>query len=188
MMNINNDFLTPSDISRIKFSITFRGYNIQQVDEFIEQIQMNYTKIWKENQELKNQVDFLKKELEAYKIMENIINDSVIASKKLAEDIKYQAQQEANYILIKANKEAEEIRSNYQKLIMNLIQEINKIKEIRQELLNETRAYLNILLSKLDYIENSFSNREEFLLNLNLNKSLKALTDFDNHKKEVNYE
>ncbi|MCS6955946.1 MAG: DivIVA domain-containing protein, partial [Candidatus Calescibacterium sp.] len=75
---MNNGFLTPSDIARVKFSFSFRGYNIQEVDEFLEQIEREYTRLWKENSELRNQVDFLRKELETYKKMENIINESVI--------------------------------------------------------------------------------------------------------------
>lgn len=161
------EILTPSDIARVKFSVSFRGYNIEEVDEFLEQIERDYTKLWKENLELKNQVEFLRKELETYKRMEAIINESVIASKKLAEDIKYQAQNEANYIINKAIKEAEEIKINCQKNIAFLIQEINKIKEIRNSMIEETRSYLNLLISKLDNIEENFNKTSELLSFIN---------------------
>ncbi|MCS7243452.1 MAG: DivIVA domain-containing protein [Candidatus Calescibacterium sp.] len=165
---MNNNFLTPSDISRVKFSFSFRGYNTQEVDEFLEQIEREYTRLWKENSELRSQVDFLRKELEAYKKMENIINESVITSKKLAEDIKHQAQSEANYIISKALKEAEDIRINCQKNVANLIQEINRLREIRNDMILETKNYLNLLINKIENIEKTLDNYDNLPMLLGL--------------------
>ncbi|MFN3478017.1 MAG: DivIVA domain-containing protein, partial [bacterium] len=167
------EILTPSDIARVKFSTSFRGYNTQEVDEFLEQIEISYTKLWKENMELKNLVEFLRKELDTYKKMESVINESVIASKKLAEDIKYQAQNEANYILKKAVMESQEIKMHLQKEVAFLIQEINKIKEIRKLIIDETKNNLNLLLSRLSYMEENFSKNNDLFLKLcpeNLNE------------------
>lgn len=171
--------LTPSEISRVKFSISFRGYNTREVDEFLEQIEREYTKLWKENIELKNLVEFLRKELESYKKMENIINESVITSKKLADDIKRQAQTEADYIISKALKESVEIKSSYQKKITSLLQEINKIKELKNNLIIEMKNYLRLIIDKLDYMEKNSSNENDLfnplLLSLNrVDMSLQA--------------
>lgn len=162
------EIITPSDISRVKFSISWMGYNTREVDEFIEQIQREYTRLWKENKELANQVEFLRKELETYKKMENIINESVITSKKLAEEIKHQAKNEAEYIISKATKEAEEIRINVQKNISNLMQQINTLKEIRNDMIIETKNYLTLLINKLDHIEKTFNERDSLPVFLGL--------------------
>jgi len=181
----NNYFsLTPSDISRVKFSVKWRGYSIEEVDEFLELLEREYSKLWKENIELKNQLEFLRKELETYKKMENIINESVVASKKLAEDIKYQAQNEAKYIISKAIKEAEDIRIECHKNISSLVEQINRLKELRNDLINETRRYLKLLLDKLDHIEDVFKN--EFLFSLPYRDSSCSLSLEGDHKdKEV---
>ncbi|MFN3995352.1 MAG: DivIVA domain-containing protein [bacterium] len=191
------EIITPSDIARVKFSTSFRGYNTQEVDEFLEQIEISYTKLWKENMELKNQVEFLRKELDTYKKMESVINESVIASKKLAEDIKYQAQNEANYIVKKAIMESQQIRILLQKEIALLIQEINKIKEIRKLIIEETRNNLNLLLSRLNSMEENFNTNNDLFFkllsseNFNekiLSKDLSSLEEFvreDRQKGEI---
>ncbi len=162
------DFLTPSDIARVKFSISFRGYKIEEVDEFIEQIELSYTKLWKENMELKNRVEFLLKELETYKKMENIINESVVASKKLAEDIKVKAQNEAEAIINKAIKEAEELKDKCKKEISQIIDEISKLHQIRSMLVSETKNYLNLLLDRINYMEKMFNNQDNSFLSFYL--------------------
>ncbi|MEN3014824.1 MAG: DivIVA domain-containing protein [bacterium] len=156
--------LTPSDISRVKFRISFRGYNTQEVDEFLEHIQFEYTRIWKENMELKNQLDFLKKELETYKKMENIINESVITSKKLAEDIKYQAHNEAKYIISKAQMQAEKIKEDCERVINNLVQDIKKLIDLRCMLVSETKAYMVSMLERLENIEKIFNSTQTLAL------------------------
>lgn len=162
------DFLTPSDIARVKFSVSFRGYKIEEVDEFIEQIELSYTKLWKENMELKNRVEFLLKELETYKKMENIINESVITSKKLAEDIKVRAQNESEAIINKAIKEAEELKDKCKKEINQIMDEINKLHQIRNMLVSETKNYLNLILDKINYMEKMFSSHDNSFLSFYL--------------------
>ncbi|MCS6954731.1 MAG: DivIVA domain-containing protein, partial [Candidatus Calescibacterium sp.] len=94
--------------------------------------------------------------------------ESVITSKKLAEDIKHQAQSEANYIVSKAVKEAEDIRINCQKNIASLVQEINRLREIRNDMILETKNYLNLLINKIESIEKTFDDSDNLPMLLRL--------------------
>ncbi|MCX7870384.1 MAG: DivIVA domain-containing protein [bacterium] len=164
MKDYNNDFaiLTPADISRIKFNTSFKGYNKEEVDEFLEQLNVYYTKLWKENIELKNKVEYLTKELEHYKKLENTIQESLVTSKKISNEIIQSAKLEAENIIKKAQLNQLTIENEYKKIFEKLQNDINQLKNLRNDLLKETKYYLSILLEKLSEIENGFNVEEEY--------------------------
>ena len=61
--------LTPLDIQKQDFGVSFRGYNADEVDDFLDLIGADYEKLYKENIELE-----LKKEFER----ENIFVKDII--------------------------------------------------------------------------------------------------------------
>ncbi len=164
MKDYNNDFtiLTPADISRIKFNTSFKGYNKEEVDEFLEQINIYYTKIWKENIELKNKVEYLNKELEHYKKLENTIQESLITSKKISNEIIQSAKLEAENIIKKAQLNQLTIENESKKIFEKLQNDITQLKNLRNDLLKETKYYLAILLEKLSEMEKEFNIEEEY--------------------------
>ncbi len=164
MKDYNNDFaiLTPADISRIKFNTSFKGYNKEEVDEFLEQLNVYYTKLWKENIELKNKVEYLTKELEHYKKLENTIQESLVTSKKISNEIIQSAKLEAENIIKKAQLNQLTIENESKRIFEKLQNDINQLKNLRNDLLKETKYYLSILLEKLSEIENGFNVEEEY--------------------------
>jgi cell division initiation protein len=156
------NILTPADISRIKFSTSFKGYNKDEVDEFLEQLNIYYTKLWKENIELKNKIEYLTKELEHYKKLETTIQESLITSKKIANEIIQSAKLESENIIKKAQLTQLTIENETKKILDKLQNDIIQIKNLRNDLVKETKYYLTILLEKLNEIENSFNIEENY--------------------------
>ena len=91
--------LTPLDIENIKFQKALKGYNVDEVDDFLDQLSADYEKIYKENIELKEQMESSKKELEHYKNVEHTLQNTLIMAQTAAEDIKKIAQQKADQII-----------------------------------------------------------------------------------------
>ena len=62
---------TPLDIENKKFQKQMmNGYNVDEVDDFLDELTIEYEKLYKENAELRNQVENSKKDLEQYKSIE----------------------------------------------------------------------------------------------------------------------
>ena len=91
--------LTPLDIENIRFQKALKGYNVEEVDDFLDQLSLDYEKIYKENIEIKEQLESSKKELEHYKSVEHTLQDTLIMAQKASEDIKNIAQQKADQII-----------------------------------------------------------------------------------------
>ena len=91
--------LTPLDIENIRFQKAVRGYNVDEVHHFLDQLSADYEKIYKENIELKENIESSKRELEHYKSIEHTLQNTLIMAQSASEDIKKIAQQKAEQII-----------------------------------------------------------------------------------------
>ena len=98
--------LTPLDIENKRFSKTIKGYNVDEVDDFLDQVTLDYERLYKENAELINQIDENKKDLEHYRKVEHTLQNTLVMAQTTAEDIKANAQSRAEQIIRDAQSEA----------------------------------------------------------------------------------
>ncbi len=74
---------TPQQIDQISFNkATFGGYNMQQVDEFLEPLTEDYVTLYKENALLKSKMRVLVGKLEEYRKNEKAMKEAVANAQK----------------------------------------------------------------------------------------------------------
>ena len=98
--------LTSLDIENKRFSKTLKGYNVDEVDDFLDDLTIDYEKLYKENIELREQIEQNKKDLEHYKNVEHTLQNTLIMAQTTADDIKANAQTRAEQIVRDAQSEA----------------------------------------------------------------------------------
>ena len=98
--------LTPLDIENKRFSRTIKGYNVEEVDDFLDQLTADYEKIYKENADLRTQMEENRKELEHYRNVEHTLQNTLVMAQTTAEDIKANAQSHAEQSIRDAQSEA----------------------------------------------------------------------------------
>ena len=98
--------LTPLDIENKKFPTKFKGYDDAEVDAFLDQITIDYERLYKENAELRAQVEENRKDLEHYRNVERTLQNTLVMAQTTAEDIKMNAQSRAEQIIRDAQSEA----------------------------------------------------------------------------------
>ena len=77
---------TPQQIDQISFGkATFGGYNMQQVDEFLEPLTEDYVTLYKENALLKSKMRVLVGKLEEYRKNEKAMREAAAVAQKNAE-------------------------------------------------------------------------------------------------------
>jgi cell division initiation protein len=97
------------DILQQKFALKFRGYDVQDVDSFLEVVAREVERISNENIKIKDDVLVLKNEVQIYKKKEESINAALVTVQKMAEDVRNSAAKEAEKIIADANLEAQKI-------------------------------------------------------------------------------
>lgn len=98
--------LTPLDIENKRFSKSIKGYNVDDVDDFMDELTIQYEKLYKENAEYKEQIESMKKDLEHFRSVEHTLQNTLVMAQTTAEDIKKIATQQADQIIKDAQSEA----------------------------------------------------------------------------------
>ena len=101
--------ITPLDIENKKFSKQMvNGYSVDEIDDFLDQLTLDYEKMYKENIESRNKIEELNKSLEHYKSIENTLQGTLLMAQTTAEEVKNVARQQAEQILNEAQASAKE--------------------------------------------------------------------------------
>lgn len=91
--------LTPLDIQNKKFNKEFRGYNPDDVDQFMQEAAKNYERLLQENMDLKENVERLATKLEHYQHMETTLHSTLVIAQETAEEVKLNAKRECELML-----------------------------------------------------------------------------------------
>ena len=95
---------TPQQIDQISFGrSTFGGYDMQQVDEFLEPLTEDYVTLYKENALLKSKMRVLVGKLEEYRKNEASMKDAVINAQKTCDKMVAEAEAKCAKMLNNAN-------------------------------------------------------------------------------------
>lgn len=100
--------ITPNDIETKVFSYSVRGYNKREVDEFLDQIMIDYQALLDQNAKMLERVHVLQKQVSDSKDPANMTRDA----KRLMNDISASAEQKAEIIIKNAQHDAENIVRN----------------------------------------------------------------------------
>ncbi|HLS66672.1 MAG TPA: DivIVA domain-containing protein [Pseudogracilibacillus sp.] len=101
--------LTPLDIHNKEFTRGFRGYNEDEVNEFLDQIIKDYEMTIREKKELENQVKELSEKVDHFENIEETLNKSIVVAQETAEELKANARKESKLIIKEAEKNADRI-------------------------------------------------------------------------------
>ena len=95
---------TPQQIDQISFSkSTFGGYNMQQVDEFLEPLTEDYVTLYKENALLKSKMRVLVGKLEEYRKNEAAMKEAVANAHRTCDKMVMEAEAKCAKMLSNAN-------------------------------------------------------------------------------------
>ncbi len=101
--------LTPLDIHNKTFNRGFRGYDEDQVNEFLDQVIKDYEIAIREKNELKERITLLDEKLGHFINIEETLNKSIVFAQETAEELKGNAIKEAKLIVKESEKNADRI-------------------------------------------------------------------------------
>lgn len=131
--------LTPLDIENKKFSKQLKGYNVEEVDDFLDELTLDYEKAYKESSEYKAKIEALTKDIEHYKNIEGTLQSTLVMAQSTAEEVKKVARQQADQIISDA-------KGSAQKSVDDLEQEI----VLKQKELDDLKKQIDIYKAKME--------------------------------------
>lgn len=143
--------LTPNDIKNKEFKRGMRGYNADEVDEFLDNICEEYEACFKENSLLKEKIAAANDKLDHYTKIETTIQNTLLLAQNASEQAKLSAQKEAELLLKNANETAQKIIDKAQGDVVAINDEYDKIK---QEFIQFRAKYRSFMTAQLETFEN----------------------------------
>lgn len=148
--------LTPMDINNKEFKKGLRGYNPDEVDEFLDEVVENYEELYKENATLKEKLTNQNEKLEHYSKIETTIQNTLLLAQNAAEQAKNSAQKEAELLLKNANEAAQKIMDKAHNDVIQINDEYEKVKQEFIKFRAKYRNFMNTQLETFDDLEKEF--------------------------------
>ena len=132
--------ITPLDIENKKFSKQMvNGYNVDEVDEFLDEITADYEKLYKENKALKDNAEELHNDVGQYKDIESTLQNTLIIAQKTADEVQNVAKKQAEQIIKDAEYQAK-----------TKLDEINTQLMIKEKDLDELKKQVSVYKAKME--------------------------------------
>ena len=142
--------LTPLDIHNKEFSSKFRGYDEDEVNEFLDQVVKDYEMVIREKKNLEEKVDQLEEKLGHFTNIEETLNRSILVAQETAEEVKGNATKESKLIIKEAEKNADRIINEALSKSRRIAMDVEELK--KQAKVFRTRLKM-IVEAQLDMIE-----------------------------------
>jgi cell division initiation protein len=143
--------ITPLDLENKKFNRKMmNGYNVEEVDEFLDELLEDYGKNYKELSKANAKIEELTNSLSHYKNIETTLQNTLVMAQTTAEEVKNVAKQQSDQIISEAQKQSEEIvrmsKENSRKALNDLEQQI----KIKEKDLDDLKKQFDIYKAKME--------------------------------------
>jgi len=132
--------LTPLDIENKRFSKQMmNGYSVNEVDDFLDELTLEYGKLYKENAELKEKREELDSDVGKYKNIENTLQNTLVMAQKTADEIVAVAKQQAEQMIKDAEYSAK-----------NSVDELNTQIMLKERELEDLKKQFDVYKAKME--------------------------------------
>ena len=144
---------TPQQIDQISFKkATFGGYDMQQVDEFLEPLTEDYVTLYKENALLKSKMRVLVAKLEEYRKNEASMKDAVINAQRTCDKMVREAEAKCSQMMVSAAAAAQPVRNN-DALIAAENARVDEARRAANAKINEIQEQMRTCIQALERIK-----------------------------------
>ena len=178
--------LSAIDIKKQEFKKSMRGYDVAEVEAYLDTVANEVENLYRENEYLKEQISKLDEdkkslhdEVEIFKENEKTFQKAIVKSQDMAEDVVENAKKRAELIVKEAEIMSGKIKLTTQEEFVDLKQELDELRQKNEMIIDEVK---NFLIDKLNSIEEYSRNRKIFRLESNMTTLSSVNTDKDDDR------
>ena len=143
--------ITPNDIHNKDFSTKFKGFDPEEVNDFLEEVKKELETLIRDNKDLEKRVKFNEEKVEYFNSIQETLNKSILVAQEAADRLRENARKDAEIIVFEAEKAA-------QAMLREAAEKATEIHRDTDLIKKETRIFrqrLQILTqTQLDMIKN----------------------------------
>lgn len=152
--------LKPMDIHNKEFKKAMRGYDAEEVDEFLDEIIVDFEKMQRELDVLKTQLSNYSENMNSYREKEISLNNALLSAQRFADQLKRDAEAKAAEIIAQAEEEAKKIiggtEEKYNKVLADYTMLASRYNDAKETL----KEYFQNQIAMLDQEEAGISTEQ----------------------------
>ncbi len=135
--------LTPLDIHHKEFRRGLRGYSEEEVDVFLDEVADEFERLFKENVELREQIDQAQEKMNQYQNIEQTLQNTLLTAQRSAEEVQSNAKKEAELTLRDAELKAKEMMQQALEEKQQTQKALANLKQLEEEFRMKMRSLLD---------------------------------------------
>lgn len=182
--------LSAIDIKKQEFKKSMRGYDVSEVEAYLDTVGNTFEFLSREIEQLKEQITKLQEEKEdlsneinVYRENEKTFQKAIVKSQDMAEEVLENAKKRAELIMKEAEILSNKTKVQAQEEFVNLKQELEELRVKNESVIDDIKNYL---IEKLNAIEEYQRNRKIFRLENNMQTMDKLQSESHESQKEEN--
>ncbi|MBI5968460.1 MAG: DivIVA domain-containing protein [Deltaproteobacteria bacterium] len=125
--------ITPLDIQQQQFRVRFRGFDMVEVDNFLDLLASEFEELLKENSKLQEEDRRKLARINELEASEKELRDTLVSVQRITEEMRNNARKEAETIIEEAKLNARRIIDSAQTQALHIEAEINQLKRQRAQ-------------------------------------------------------
>jgi cell division initiation protein len=142
--------ITPLDIQQQQFRVRFRGFDMVEVDNFLDLAANEFEELLRENNRLREEDRQKAEKIQQLERSERDLHNALISAQQICEEMKNQARKEGELIIEEAKGNARKILQTAQGQAMQIETEITQLQRQRAEFEASLKSILEMHLSLLE--------------------------------------
>jgi len=134
--------ITPLDIQNRQFRVKFRGFDVKEVDAFLEQVAETLGTLSDNAGRLERALERSRREVSAYRDREETFKRALVNSQTVMEQMKSNAKKSADLIVADAEVKAEKLLQRAHKRLSQLHEDISELKRQRQQIESQIQSII----------------------------------------------
>ena len=142
--------MSPLDIHNKEFSKSFRGYQEDEVNEFLDHIIKDYEILLKDKKDLEERLKQTDERVGHFTTIEGTLQKSIVIAQEAAEEVRRNAQKEAKLIVREAEKNGDRIVNESLTKARRIAMEIEELKKQSKVFRNRFKMIVEAQLDLID--------------------------------------
>jgi cell division initiation protein len=136
--------ITPLDIQQMVFKVSFRGYDKEEVNRFLEELAQTVEALNRDHAVQREKIIFLEQQLAELKRTEATLSNTLLSAQSLAEDVKQNAHREADLVIKEAELKAGELIRQARVELTDTQRDLSSLQKQRLVMIERLRASLRM--------------------------------------------
>jgi len=145
--------ITPLDIQQMVFKVSFRGYDKEEVNRFLEEIAETVELLNRDNAVQREKIVLLEQQIIELRRTESTLSNTLVSAQSLAEDVKRSAQRESDLVIKEAELKAGEMIRQARVELHNTQRDLTALQKQRLLMVERLRATLRTFERMLEVEE-----------------------------------